>query len=225
MASSIYISRATSIALSYIESLSIATMPSPHPRLSGDNINVAQSTPVNRQPLQQAISLHNTPEAASGTGNRITSSRIASCNWQLDKGEAIALENMNFMLGMFCDNFPDSLCIQPAACLGSLHLSNTQKLFILPILDIVDEGRWSLIRVFHQPGNKEKHIPHLVKVQYYDPGRAPGRSQIIRKKLVSWVERAYGEHMGFRFLKAVSTDDADACYLLLIFDALEWPCR
>jgi hypothetical protein len=225
MASSIYISRATSIALSYIEVLSIATMSSPHSHPSGDNINVARSTLVTPQPPQQAISLQNTPKAALGADARMPSSIIASCNWQLDNGEAITLENMNFILGTFRDDFPDSLCIQPAACLESLHLPSAQKLFILPILDIVDEGRWSLIYVSYQTGNNEKHIPQQVEVQYYDSGCAPGRSKVIRNKLASWVERAYGKHMGFRFIEAVSTDDTDACYLLLIFDALERPCR
>jgi hypothetical protein len=150
---------------------------------------------------------------------------IASCNWQLDNGEAVTLENMNFMLGMFCDDFPDSLCIQPAACLESLHLSGTQKRFILPILDTVDEGRWSLIHVFYQAGSKEKNSPQKVEVKHYDSGCAPGRSDIVRKKVASWVERAYGKHMGVRFIEVVSTADADACYLLLILDVLERSCR
>lgn len=221
MASSIYINRATSIALSYIEDLSIATMPSPYPQLSGDNINVASSTLVKPRPPQQATSLQNTAKAALGIDDSVPSTMIASCNWQLDNGKAITLENMNFMLGVFRDEFPNNLCMQPAAYLESLHLSGIQTPFILPILDTVDEGRWSLIHVFYRNGNKEKHVPQQVDVQYYDSGCAPGRSDEVRKKVASWVERAYGRHMGVRFIEAVSTDDADACYLLLIFDALE----
>lgn len=225
MASSIYINRATSIALSYIEALSIATMSSSYPQLSGDNLNVAPSTLAKPRPPQQATSLQNTAKAALGIDDSMPSSMIASCNWQLDNGEAVTLENMNFMLGIFRDDFPNSLCIQPAAYLESLHLSGIQKPFILPILDTVDEGRWSLIHVFYRNVNKEKHIPQQVDVQYYDSGCAPGRSEVVRKKVASWVERAYGKHMGFRFIEAVSTDDADACYLLLILDALERSCR
>lgn len=140
MASSIYIKRATSIALSYIETLSIATMPSSNPELFGDNINVAPSTLVKPRPPQQATSLQNTAKAALSIDDRVPSSMIASCNWQLDNGEAFTLENMNFMLGMFRDEFPNSVCIQPAAHLESLHLSGIQKPFILPILDTVDKA-------------------------------------------------------------------------------------
>ncbi|KIL90322.1 hypothetical protein FAVG1_06052 [Fusarium avenaceum] len=202
MASSIYINRASSIALSYIEALSIATMPSPYSQLSGDNINVAPSTLAKPRPPQQAISLQNTAKAALGIDDRVPSSMIASCNWQLDNDEAVTLENMNIMLGMFRDDFPNSLCIQPAAYLESLHLSVIQTPFILPILGTVDEGRWSLIHVLYRNGNKEKHIPQQVDVQYYDSGCAPGRSDILRKKVASWVERAYGKHMGVRFIEA-----------------------
>ncbi|KAG5662579.1 hypothetical protein KAF25_004997 [Fusarium avenaceum] len=209
MASSIYINHATSISLSYIEALSIATMPSPYPQLSGDNINVAPSTLVKPRPPQQAISLQNTAKAALGIDDSMPSSMIASCNWQLDNGEAVTLENMNFMLGMFRDEFPNSVCIQPAAYLESLHLSGIQKPFILPILDTVDEGRWSLIHVFYRNVNKEKHIPQQVDVQYYDSGCAPGRFDEVRKKVASWVESTYGKHMGVRFIEAKGPVDQD----------------
>ncbi|KAH6952970.1 hypothetical protein DER45DRAFT_364699 [Fusarium avenaceum] len=209
MASSIYINHATSIALSYIEALSISTMPSPRPQPSGDNINVAPSTLAKPPPPQQAISLQNTAKAALSIDDSMPSSMIASCNWQLDNGKAITLENMNFMLGMFRDEFPNSVCIQPAAYLESLHLSGIQTPFILPILDTVDEGRWSLIHVFYRNGNKEKNIPQQVDVQYYDSGCARGRSDEVRKKVASWVERAYGKHMGVRFIEAKGPVDQD----------------
>ncbi|KAM0287899.1 hypothetical protein ACHAO9_007519 [Fusarium lateritium] len=202
MAQSIYTSRATSIALSYIEALLTASMSSPRPCPADGNINVTQSTLVDPRPMQQPARLQNTPNTSLGTNIGIPRSIIASCNWQLENHEAITLENMNFMLGIFRDSFPESLHIQPAAYLETLHLSITQKFSIIPILDTVDEGQWSLIHVFYQPGNKEKHIPQRVEVQYYDPSRAPGRSNMIRKQVASWIEHAYDEHVRFRFIDA-----------------------
>ncbi|KAM0240172.1 hypothetical protein ACHAP5_008029 [Fusarium lateritium] len=209
MAQSIYTSRATSNALSYIEALLTASMSSPRPFLSDDNINVAHSTLVDPRPPQQAIALHNTLKSSLGSDTRIPRGIIASCNWQLDNCEAITLGNMNFMLGMLGDSFPESLHIQPAAYLETLHLSITKFLSIIPILDTVDEGQWSLIHVFYQPGNKEKHIPQRVEVQYYDPSRAPGRSNMVRKQVASWIEHAYGEHVRFRFIDAKGPVDKD----------------